>query len=125
MESCRIRTANPPDPHHVLIRNNVVHDCGGGGISTQQSDHITIEDNIVYNNAWYSPYDCSGISIGWNSNFDNDTTHYKTIIRRNICYNNKNCVQAIQGRVPTDGEGIIIDIQDGTAGGVPAYTAAY
>jgi parallel beta-helix repeat protein len=112
-----------PYPHHITIRKCIVHDCGGGGISTQTTDYITIEENTVYNNAWYSPYDCSGISLGWNSNYDNDTTNYRVFVRRNSCFSNKNCIPAIQGgTVPTDGEGIIIDIQDGTAGNVPAYT---
>jgi parallel beta-helix repeat protein len=112
-----------PYPHHIIIRKCIVHDCGGGGISTQTTDYITIEQNTVYNNALYSPYDCSGISLGWNSNFDSDTTHYRVFVRRNLCFSNKNCIPAIQGgTVPTDGEGIIIDIQDGTAGNVPAYS---
>jgi parallel beta-helix repeat protein len=117
------QSGSSPYPHHIVIRKCIVHDCGGGGISTQTTDYITIEQNTVYNNAWYSPYDCSGISLGWNSNFDNDTTHCRVFVRRNICFGNKNCIPAIQGgAVPTDGEGIIIDIQDGTAGNVPAYT---
>ena len=117
------QSGTSPYPHHIIIRKCIVHDCGGGGISTQTTDYITIEENTVYNNAWYSPYDCSGISLGWNSNYDNDTTNYKVFVRRNICFSNKNCIPAIQGgSVPTDGEGIIIDIQDGTAGNVPAYT---
>jgi parallel beta-helix repeat protein len=117
------QSGTSPYPHHIVIRRCIVHDCGGGGISTQTTDYITIEENTVYNNAWYSPYDCSGISLGWNSNYDNDTTNYKVFVRRNICFSNKNCIPAIQGgSVPTDGEGIIIDIQDGTAGNVPAYT---
>ncbi|HUI91915.1 MAG TPA: right-handed parallel beta-helix repeat-containing protein [Chitinivibrionales bacterium] len=116
------QTGSSPYPHHIAIRKCVVHDCGGGGISTQTTDYITIEENTVYNNAWYSPYDCSGISLGWNYSFDDDTTDYKVFVRRNRCYANKNCMPAIQGgSVPTDGEGIIIDIQDGTAGNVPAY----
>lgn len=117
------QSGTSPYPHHIIIRKCIVHDCGGGGISTQTTDYITIEENTVYNNAWYSPYDCSGISLGWNYNFDNDTTNYKVFVRRNICFSNKNCIPAIQGGIiSTDGEGIIIDIQDGTAGNVPAYT---
>jgi parallel beta-helix repeat protein len=117
------QSGTSPYPHHIVIRKCIVHDCGGGGISTQTTDYITIEENTVYNNAWYSPYDCSGISLGWNYNFDNDTTDYKVFVCRNICFSNRNCIPAIQGgTVPTDGEGIIIDIQDGTAGNVPAYT---
>lgn len=109
-------------PHHIRVSNNIVHDCCGGGIETGNADYVTIEDNTVYNNAWYSCYDCSGISIGWCSNFDTDTTNYKIIIQRNKCYNNKDEIPAIQGGGITDGEGIIIDIEDGSAGGVPAYT---
>ena len=109
-------------PHHILINKNIVHDCGGGGIGTQNGDYITIEDNVVYNTSWYSCYDNSGISVGWCSNLDQDTSNYKIIIRRNICYNNKNEIPAIQGGGITDGEGIIVDIQDGSAGNVPAYT---
>jgi parallel beta-helix repeat protein len=117
------QSGTSPYPHHIIIRKCIVHDCGGGGISTQTTDYITIEENTVYNNAWYSPYDCSGISLGWNYNFDDDTTDYKVFVCRNMCFANKNCIPAIQGgTVPTDGEGIIIDIQDGTAGNVPAYT---
>ncbi len=117
------QSGTSPYPHHIVIRKCSVHDCGGGGISTQTTDYITIEENTVYNNAWYSPYDCSGISLGWNFNYDNDTTDYKVFVRRNRCFSNKNCIPAIQGgTVPTDGEGIIIDVQDGTAGNVPAYT---
>ena len=117
------QSGTSPYPHHIVIRKCIVHDCGGGGISTQTTNYITIEQNTVYNNAWYSPYDCSGISLGWNSNYNNDTTNYRVFVRRNICFSNKNCIPAIQGgTVPTDGEGIIIDIQDGTAGNVPAYT---
>ncbi|MDD5570728.1 MAG: hypothetical protein PHD97_06170, partial [Bacteroidales bacterium] len=108
-------------PHHIRICNNIIHDCCGGGIGTGNADYVTIEDNIVYNNAWYSCYDCSGISVGWCSTFDNNTSTYKIIVRRNLCYNNKNEIPAIQGGGITDGEGIIIDIQDGTAGGVPPY----
>lgn len=109
-------------PHHILINKNIVHDCGGGGIGTQNADYVTIEDNVVYNTSWYSCYDNSGISVGWCSNFDQNTSDYKIIIRRNICYDNKNEIPAIQGGGITDGEGIIIDIQDGSAGNVPAYT---
>jgi parallel beta-helix repeat protein len=117
------QSGSSPYPHHIVIRKCFVHDCGGGGISTQTTDYITIEENTVYDNAWYSPYDCSGISLGWNSNYGNDTTNYRVFVRRNRCFANKNCIPAIQGgSVPTDGEGIIIDIQDGTAGNVPAYT---
>jgi hypothetical protein len=43
-------------PHHFIIRNCKVHDFPGGGINAIQSDYVTIENNLVYNNAWYMMY---------------------------------------------------------------------
>jgi hypothetical protein len=37
-------------PSDVIIRNNVVHQNWGEGLSTFEADHVTIEDNIVYGN---------------------------------------------------------------------------
>ena len=35
--------------HHIIVRNNVVHHTTGSGIRFNDSDHITIENNTVYN----------------------------------------------------------------------------
>ena len=40
--------------HHIIIRNNVVHDTPGSGIRFNDSDHITIENNTVYNTTWWT-----------------------------------------------------------------------
>ncbi|MCC5626096.1 choice-of-anchor Q domain-containing protein, partial [Nostoc sp. CHAB 5715] len=98
-------------PHHIRILNSKVHDCGGGGISAIQSDYLTIDNNEVFNNAWYSVYACSGISVlnSWNS--DNNQ-NYKIFITRNKVYNNRMFVPPIStvsnGKIQ-DGNGIIID----------------
>ena len=43
------------DPHHhIIIRNNVVHDTPGSGIRFNDSDHITIENNTIYNTTWWT-----------------------------------------------------------------------
>ncbi|GIS21347.1 MAG: hypothetical protein CM15mP121_1990 [Bacteroidota bacterium] len=39
---------------HVIIRNNIVHDTPGSAIRFNDSDYITIEDNIVYNSNWWT-----------------------------------------------------------------------
>ncbi len=98
------------NPVNVTIKNCEVYECGGGGIATLEADYLTIENNITYNNAWYSVFANSGISVFHAFNSDNNTTDYKTIIRNNISYGNEQ-------RVPwpaascqfTDGNGIIID----------------
>jgi parallel beta-helix repeat protein len=94
--------------HHIRIKNCNVHDCGGGGIQVSGGDYITIEDNIVWNNAWYSVYANSGISIYQPYNFD-ATTDYKIIIQRNKSYGNDSKVKWQVGCKFSDGNGIIID----------------
>jgi hypothetical protein len=43
-------------PVNVTIKNCEVYECGGGGIATLEADYLTIENNITYNNAWYSVF---------------------------------------------------------------------
>jgi parallel beta-helix repeat protein len=94
--------------HHIKIVNCNVYDCGGGGIQVSGGDYITIEDNNVYNNAWYSVYANSGISIYQPYNFD-ATTGYKIVIQCNKSYGNDSKVKWQVGCKFSDGNGIIID----------------
>ncbi len=94
--------------HHIRIVNNKVHDCGGAGISAIQSDYVTVDNNVVFNNAWYSVYGCSGISMLSNWNFDNNQG-YKMFITNNKTYNNRMYIPWIAVGKITDGNGIIID----------------
>ena len=96
-------------PHHVTIRGCKVHDFPGGGINAIQTDYVTIENNMVYNNAWYMIYGGSGISILTPFNWDK-TTGYKNIIRNNICNTNKTTIPWISQKRLSDGNGIIIDV---------------
>jgi parallel beta-helix repeat protein len=102
-------------PHHVIIRKNNTHLCPGGGIYTTRADYVRIEDNVVWGNAYFSPWGNSGISMYQNWNSDSSTAT-KMFVQRNIVYENRNFVTAIgsnpddpNGRSITDGNGIIID----------------
>jgi parallel beta-helix repeat protein len=109
-------------PDHVKISNSVIRDNTGGGIAVIRSDYVTIENNQVYNNAYYSPYATSGISFYQSGNSDNNTG-VKMIIRGNTVYGNKNLIKNYNSfseadinhpdplKRPrfTDGNGIIID----------------
>jgi hypothetical protein len=98
------------NPVNVTIKNCVVYECGGGGIATLEADYLTIENNITYDNAWYSVFANSGISVFHAFNSDNNTTDYKTIIRNNISYGNEQKVPWPSASCTfTDGNGIIID----------------
>jgi hypothetical protein len=115
-------------PDHVIVRNCIIHDFPGGGISAIQADYITFENNQVYNNSWYTMYACSGISILTPVNSDR-STGYKNIIRNNICYNNRTEIPWIDTSnfSFSDGNGIIVDINitpqsSGVAVGEGEYT---
>ncbi len=97
-------------PHHIRIAQNKVHDCGGGGIGANQADYVTVEDNLVYNNSWYSLFGTSGISFYQFWNFDRKAG-YHNIIRRNKTFNNRSYVPLPWDRLCRimDGNGIIID----------------
>jgi parallel beta-helix repeat protein len=97
------------NPRHIVIENNVVHDVPGGGIVTEESDYITIQNNTVYNNAWYAVYATSGISVFHSYNSDTNTSSYKNIVRNNKVYNNKALIKWVNTLDYSDGNGIIID----------------
>lgn len=113
--------------HHVIIRNCKVHDFPAGGIGVGAADYVTIENNTVYNNSWYTMYATSGISVFGPKAIDNVTT-YKIIIRGNVCYNNKTQVPWYSENSKktgiyklSDGNGIILDANNGTQN-KPIYT---
>jgi parallel beta-helix repeat protein len=109
-------------PDHVKISNSIIRDNTGGGIAVIRSDYVTLENNQVYNNSYYSPYATSGISFYQSGNSDN-STDVKIIVRGNTVYGNKNLIKNFNNfseddlnnpdpsKRPqiTDGNGIIID----------------
>ena len=97
---------------HIIIKNNNVYNFGGGGIYTAPADYVTIENNQVHGNAWYSPYGNSGISVR-GGNTDNNT-RYKIIVRGNTVYDNKELVPWFKVKAITDGNGIIVDTSRNT-----------
>ncbi|MBC8010134.1 MAG: right-handed parallel beta-helix repeat-containing protein [Burkholderiales bacterium] len=106
-------TLLPPDrkPHHVIIRHCTVSLCGGGGIYATETDYLTIEDCLVFDNAWYSRYANSGISPIHNWAHD-DAPGYHVVIQRNRTWNNRSLVPwKVTGKL-SDGNGIILDVTD-------------
>jgi parallel beta-helix repeat protein len=97
--------------HHIRILNNKVHDCGGAGIAALATDYVTVNNNTVYNNAWYSLYGGSGISLwkNWNSD-NNQTQYYKMLVIGNKTYNNQMYVPWYLSGTISDGNGIIVDV---------------
>ncbi len=97
-------------PNHIKILNNIISECGGGGVGTAWSDYIIISGNTIYNSAWYSIYGGSAIST-WQNWDSNGSTDYKMFITGNLLFGNSELVPVFDNNPPeiTDGEAIIID----------------
>jgi parallel beta-helix repeat protein len=102
--------------HHVKATNNIVRDCGGGGIGSGHSNFIRIEGNTVFNTSWGNIYNCSGISLWEGRDFPDgkhgwpDEPRFDNIIRSNRSFSNENRrATPLYGGQLTDGNGIIID----------------
>jgi len=113
--------------NHVVFQNNYVHDCGCGGISFREGDYVTIQTNVVRDNAKISNFNCSGISI-YQPNQKNNNAGFHIIIRRNVAFENECDVPFNVGagnfNQPTDGNGIILDDFNNTQGSsYPPYKA--
>ncbi|MEH2257650.1 right-handed parallel beta-helix repeat-containing protein [Nostoc sp.] len=102
-------------PHHINILNNKVHDCGGAGISAIQTDYVKVDNNTVFNNAWYTVNGSSGISMLDNWSSDNNQG-YKIFVTNNKSYNNRMYIPWIVVGKISDGNGIIVDVSKGYRG---------
>jgi hypothetical protein len=99
---------------HIVVQNCFIHDCAEGGIGSGHSDYLTIRNNTVWNCAWYSSYNGSGISTWVNANTDNNATDIRDLIQNNVVYDCRceiGCPGSSQWTI-TDGNGIIIDDAD-------------
>ena len=95
--------------HHITISNNNVSNFPGGGIATIEADYITVKNNVVSGNSWYSPFGTQGITIFklWNS--DNNAKDYKVIVQGNTSFDNKQLVPWFEAGKITEGHGIMLD----------------
>jgi len=87
--------------HNIIIRNNIVHDTPGSAIRFNDSDHILIENNIVYNSNWWTSSASSAIVLAESIAESGDNTNeIKMIIRGNIVYNNWNRIRFYVTQLP-------------------------
>ena len=111
-------TSTSNKPNHVIVRNCLVHDMPGAGLSAIRTDYTTFEYNRIYNCAWFMMYGGSGISFLTPSAVDS-YTGYKMIVRGNIvsnCHTDIPWVRVGSAFDYSDGNGIIIDVNDGYSG---------
>ncbi|QBE61909.1 right-handed parallel beta-helix repeat-containing protein [Pseudoduganella lutea] len=102
-------------PHHVVIRNNSVSKFPGGGITAIEADHVTVENNEVFDNAWFMEYGGSGITFLTNWQVD-DAPGYHIVVRGNKVWNNRTMVPWSKIGKLSDGNGILLDVTDQAGG---------
>ena len=94
------------DHHHIIIRNNIVHDTPGSGIRFNDSDYITIENNTIYNTTWWTSSASSAVVFAETIavSDDDNTTDIKMIIRGNTVYNNWNRIPFYMSSFPDNAQ---------------------
>ena len=94
------------DHHHIIIRNNIVHDTPGSGIRFNDSDYITIENNTIYNTTWWTSSASSAVVFAETIavSDDDNTTDIKMIIRGNTVYNNWNRIPFYMASFPDNAQ---------------------
>ncbi len=102
--------------HNIIIENNTVYNEPGAGIAMENGDYIQILNNNVHDNAHWSAYGQSGITVGASYNYNNAAGPH-IIISGNTLKNNSELVPEYRAGAITDGEGIILDSNNGYTGG--------
>lgn len=105
--------------HHTVVRNCNVHHCAAAGIGGNWADYMTIENNTIWNNSWWSNCGSSGIHIFQplpNAINSGATTvngiDYRIVVANNRIYGNENKVNTcspVAVNWPSDGNGIALD----------------
>jgi hypothetical protein len=101
--------------NHIIIEGNTVYNEPGGGIGAQGADYVQILNNVVYDNAHWSAYGNSGISIYDSKNSDT-AAGIHDVVSGNTVYGNAQLVPTSGAGEITDGEGIILDTNTGYTG---------
>jgi hypothetical protein len=95
-------------PNHITIENNTVYNEPGAGIGSGYADYLNILNNVVYDNAHWSAFGNSGISIFESGNSDTNSGVHD-VISGNLVFGNAQLVPTNGAGAITDGEGIILD----------------
>jgi hypothetical protein len=91
--------------HHLKIINNIVHDVGGSGISSQHADYWIVEGNVVYNTSNTSIWGVSAIN-NYHAVASDHRAGFHVVVRDNISFNN---AEVDIDAAHWDGNGITLD----------------
>ena len=77
--------------NNIRIHNNTVHECPNSGIRVNKGDYIAIENNVVYDNTWWSSSAESAIVLADSRHIDNLDIS-KMFLVRNRVHGNRNFI---------------------------------
>ena len=113
--------------HHLVLQNNLVHDCGGGGFQLNGTEYLWVYNNVIHDNATTNGFAMSGISIfeaslvsthiAFTPNAADSALPFHIIIAQNLIWHNYEG-PSISGGAHTDGNSVIIDSDNHAT---PAY----
>lgn len=99
--------------HHVIVRNCVAENLGGGGIGGSNCDYVTFENCEALNNCWWGMYGNSGFGFIDTVDIDDNRDDFKLIIRNSISAGNRHFIPWKANTIRlSDGNGIILDTMD-------------
>ena len=75
--------------NNINIHHNKVHDCPNSGVRANKGDYITISNNEIYRNTWWSSNAESAIVFAESVAID-QLDIYKLVISNNTVYENQN-----------------------------------
>ena len=114
--------------HDIRIADNLVEFSPACGIGSTDADWVTVEDNVCRSNCWTTIYATSGISVMGFPNFDAIDNVYKRLVRNNVCCHNQTYEKWQSLGRYSDGNGIILDVNqapDPNQGAVAHASAKY
>ncbi len=78
---------------HLSIRDCIIHDFPGAGIGSNGADFVTIENNLIYNNGWWSTAGTHGVANSYLTTLDPSTANQeKLIMRGNLVFANQSLI---------------------------------
>jgi hypothetical protein len=78
---------------HITITDCVIHDFAGAGIASNDADWITVRDNIIYNNGWWTTGGVHGVANSKLTTTDTTTANAeKMILQGNLVFSNQSLI---------------------------------
>lgn len=74
---------------HLYFHDNMVHHCPSSGIRVNKGDYVTISNNVVYSNTWWSSAAESAVVLATSKDIDTKT-NIKMRLEGNVVFDNMN-----------------------------------